>query len=617
MVYFKITDGHDSHKFWVNPSAATFDSLREKVSSLFPTFSLDPGRALHLHYRDNDGEKITATTDNDFQNILSSIPEETVWRFHISDFCNCCSKIHTTLPPLHSFPFGVRHSKNQMQHMFFADPLQQYSDRPIEISTSKNSMSSIDCMSGTTHSRAESIERTSILAKNSPRYKNKSLPPMTSSLGKNGTTSSGKRVGTSQHRKKRKALRSKPTARYLTRAPSRKFYLNKATQTLCGKSSVVGSARSSSTKYCYDSNPKLSEFTSQKYHSSSFIATSSNNSPRSSINKHNSSLKEVNNSLKGFLCDIKSTSSSSKTRSNIRKASTKQLLGPTNETKDNMTQTTDMMESSHKFMRKRSMLASSSGERKQSTPVNSLPSILNPVSSLRKCDKTRQVHSTPVIPSSRQTLHLNKSSLSTQSRYLYSPKKRSSSYQSKNTTHHDSRKLLLLKNQSKEGQVTKESRIHSKDTTKALNENVATAVAPGMADKTDQIMEHSEGNKQSGCNESTMDNLNSKTSGSSHAQGDYNAELQKSRECLSKIKHAVSHNDFMPCSEDAGSWKPHEVIRLTDMFPGANIETIGQWKSRGVETQSGKGILVGPVGYYVSLNTSSDYKTGNCNNNTD
>ncbi len=50
-----------------------------------------------------------------------------------------------------------------MQHMFFADPLQQYSGPPIEISTSKNSMSSIDCMSGTTHSRAESIERTSIL----------------------------------------------------------------------------------------------------------------------------------------------------------------------------------------------------------------------------------------------------------------------------------------------------------------------------------------------------------------------------------------------------------------------------------------------------------------------
>ena len=167
MVYFRITDGCCRRKFWVNSHGATFQSLKEKVSSLFPdSVLLDYDDPLHFHYYNEDGKCTVVATDTEFQNLLSAIPEDTVWKFHVSDFSSSPCKIehirnkckNLKLPPLgvQSFPFGVRHSSSPFSHVFSADPFRNYCfpsnislTHPAIIGVNSQS-SSIDCMSGTT-----------------------------------------------------------------------------------------------------------------------------------------------------------------------------------------------------------------------------------------------------------------------------------------------------------------------------------------------------------------------------------------------------------------------------------------------------------------------------------
>ena len=81
MVYFKISDGEVTRKFKVNPGDITYQQLRERIASLFPK-ALE-GENLLLKYRDADGDLITISTNEEFQEALSELPEDHVWKLHI------------------------------------------------------------------------------------------------------------------------------------------------------------------------------------------------------------------------------------------------------------------------------------------------------------------------------------------------------------------------------------------------------------------------------------------------------------------------------------------------------------------------------------------------------
>ena len=82
MVYLKVSDGSETRKFQVNPSDVTFDQLKERLTSFFPT-ALSGQSDLSLQYRDNDGDIITLSSNQELQEALSQLPEEAVWKLHI------------------------------------------------------------------------------------------------------------------------------------------------------------------------------------------------------------------------------------------------------------------------------------------------------------------------------------------------------------------------------------------------------------------------------------------------------------------------------------------------------------------------------------------------------
>lgn len=82
MVYFKVTDGEVTRKFKVNPGEITFEQLKERITSLFPK-AVEGSKDLLLKYRDADGDVISISSDAEFQEALSELPENHVWKLHI------------------------------------------------------------------------------------------------------------------------------------------------------------------------------------------------------------------------------------------------------------------------------------------------------------------------------------------------------------------------------------------------------------------------------------------------------------------------------------------------------------------------------------------------------
>ena len=83
MVYFKITDGKVTRKFKVTTGEMTYDQLKERIASLFPEALEEGCKDLHLKYRDTDGDVITISTDQEFQEALAELPTDHVWMLHI------------------------------------------------------------------------------------------------------------------------------------------------------------------------------------------------------------------------------------------------------------------------------------------------------------------------------------------------------------------------------------------------------------------------------------------------------------------------------------------------------------------------------------------------------
>lgn len=98
MVHFKITDAVETRRFQVNPGELTFEQLKEKIATLFPKTAEDISN-LTLHYRDTDGDIITLSSDGEFQEVLSDLPENHVWKLHITSPLKPCQRgSHIWLP---------------------------------------------------------------------------------------------------------------------------------------------------------------------------------------------------------------------------------------------------------------------------------------------------------------------------------------------------------------------------------------------------------------------------------------------------------------------------------------------------------------------------------------
>jgi hypothetical protein len=82
MVFLKVTDGIEARRFQVTPGQITFQQLQEKVASFFPGVT-EEASILTLRYRDSDGDVITLSSDEEFQEVLSDLPNEHVWKLHI------------------------------------------------------------------------------------------------------------------------------------------------------------------------------------------------------------------------------------------------------------------------------------------------------------------------------------------------------------------------------------------------------------------------------------------------------------------------------------------------------------------------------------------------------
>ena len=82
MVLFKITDGVETRRLQVTPGEITFQQLQERITSLFPETAKEASN-LSLRYRDSDGDVITLSSNEEFQEVLSDLPSDHVWKLHI------------------------------------------------------------------------------------------------------------------------------------------------------------------------------------------------------------------------------------------------------------------------------------------------------------------------------------------------------------------------------------------------------------------------------------------------------------------------------------------------------------------------------------------------------
>ena len=111
-MYFKVTNGIETRKFQVTPGQLTFEQLQERLATLFPgTYTTDTSN-LVLRYRDSEGDVITLSSDEEFQEVLSDLPEDSVWKLHIASpraqrQAKPTSFLHHTFEPTWS-PFGIR-----------------------------------------------------------------------------------------------------------------------------------------------------------------------------------------------------------------------------------------------------------------------------------------------------------------------------------------------------------------------------------------------------------------------------------------------------------------------------------------------------------------------------
>ena len=121
MVFFKITDGAETRRFQVTPGEITFQQLQERIATLFPEAAKEASN-LTLRYRDSDGDVITLSSDEEFQEVLTNLPSDHVWKLHIHTPSKTTRSCHRVSQLLQS-PFAVRRNPwsdlDELVELFF------------------------------------------------------------------------------------------------------------------------------------------------------------------------------------------------------------------------------------------------------------------------------------------------------------------------------------------------------------------------------------------------------------------------------------------------------------------------------------------------------------------
>ena len=102
MVFLKVSDGYETRKLQLT-GELSLDQLKQQLSRFFPRLSENN---FSLQYRDEDGDLITLSTDEELQAVLSTLPQEAVWRVQLREDSSETS-LFDQLFDLRWRPFGL------------------------------------------------------------------------------------------------------------------------------------------------------------------------------------------------------------------------------------------------------------------------------------------------------------------------------------------------------------------------------------------------------------------------------------------------------------------------------------------------------------------------------
>ena len=103
MVFLKVSDGYETRKLQLTEELS-LDQLKQQLSRFFPRLSEND---FSLQYRDEDGDLITLSTDEELQAVLATLPQDAVWRVQLKEKSETSSSLFDRLFEPHRRPFGL------------------------------------------------------------------------------------------------------------------------------------------------------------------------------------------------------------------------------------------------------------------------------------------------------------------------------------------------------------------------------------------------------------------------------------------------------------------------------------------------------------------------------
>ena len=103
MVFLKVSDGYETRKLQLTEELS-LDQLKQQLSRFFPRLSEND---FSLQYRDEDGDLITLSTDEELQAVLATLPQDAVWRVQLTENSETPDSLFDWLFEPHRRPFGL------------------------------------------------------------------------------------------------------------------------------------------------------------------------------------------------------------------------------------------------------------------------------------------------------------------------------------------------------------------------------------------------------------------------------------------------------------------------------------------------------------------------------
>ena len=79
MVFVKVTVGGETRRLQLGDGDITYKEIQDRIASLFPGLK-DEAANLRLNYKDEDGDTVAVSSDEEVNIALSGIPPEGTWR---------------------------------------------------------------------------------------------------------------------------------------------------------------------------------------------------------------------------------------------------------------------------------------------------------------------------------------------------------------------------------------------------------------------------------------------------------------------------------------------------------------------------------------------------------